>query len=406
MAASLQPHLQLLLTPIESLAPVKNRRKVRHVSESPSIRMWEALDNNDLEALRNALDEGAKTNSNRHGASPFWFAVQQQRFDLAKLLMDRGANTKVSCQGGNVWVTIAKRDNPAEAERLKELLGTSEDAKPSYFVETRSYKLIEWWRKENHSLKALAPSTGKDSWNYNSKLALMGIYGPEGFWDFVCEAWQTKAGDLSSLSNQAGSSTAQGVWEDLIRRDNVALAQEALRRGWGPPEPQDYARNYSNTVDRGSRLLGRHWGVGLGWAILEADAPNLWAWWCQLPGMLETMREESRAENQRHDTVVQILKTLKDLQKLEAVGMLDFGRDKKGDWMLHHVLLKKTLDKPLVRWWMKNRPEDFNQVNDSNQTPIDPKRLGENSANLRLIKEQTLEVQLPEANKDVKRQRF
>lgn len=403
MASFIDPHLPLLLAPFSPVKKSKQRRKVVHFSDKPEARMWTAIAENDEPALRQALQDGAKTTTNQNGTPPLWATVEQGKLGLAKLLLEFGANPKVEARGGNLWKAIAKRNNPAEADQLKALLGSARAAKPKDFVLCRSYKLVEWWVAQDLPDRMTKADTGSSSWEWNYDWVIAAVYGPAGLWDYLSKAWGIQAGNPHSLSLQAGSSTARGFWEDIIRRDNVELAQEALRRGWGPPEPSDYKINYSLTVDKGSRTLPLYWKCNLGWAMLDAKAENLWAWWSQIPGTLECMQADSLPDNHREGTTTELLKTAKNLETLADLGLFHPGPDAKGRLLAHHVFSQNEVHASLITWWIKNRPQDLETADAAGKTPLHPTDKGSysNEAVLRKVRTEQLNQALPEVQKNI-----
>lgn len=402
MASFIAPHLPVLMAPFESLKPPKARAKVPHFSEKPDARMWAAITSGDEEGLRQALKDGAKANFKQNATPPLWAAVEQGKLNIAKILLEYGADPTANARGGNVWRAIAKRNDPQEAEQLKNILGTAATARPREFVMVRSYKLVEWWVAQNHPEMMTQPDAGKSSWEWNYDWVIAAAYGPAGLWDYVSKAWGIVPNDPQSLSKQAGSSTARGFWEDIIRRDNVPFAQECLQRGWGPPEPSDYKKNYSDTVDKNTRTLPTYWKHDLGWAMLDSGAENLWAWWSQIPGTLERMQAQCLPDNDREGTTFALLKNEKKLLKLESLGLFHPGPDQNGTLLAHEVFSQHEVHPTLIKWWAKNRPEDFKAQNKYGHNPLTPVNKpgagGSNAAVIQKVKVALLEHGLPEAD--------
>lgn len=400
MASFIDPHLPLLLAPFASKRPPKQRRTVSHVSERPEGRMWLAIESNDPEALTQALKDGAKVNNLQNSTPPLWACVEQGKLELAGILLKFGANPNVSARGGGLWKAISKRNNPQEAEKLKALLGNAELARPSDFIRDRSYRLVEWWIAQNLPHRMTKPDTGKSSYEHNQGWISAAVYVLPNGWDYLSKAWGIKPGDPRSLATKAGSSTARWFWEDIIRRDNVEMAQEALRRGWGPPEPSDYNTNYNITVDKASRELPTHWKYDLGWAILEAGAENLWAWWSQIPGTLERMQAHCTPDADREGTTLAVMGNAKKLEMLIDLGLFHPGPDAKGRLLAHEIFSKPEVPKTILQWWVKNRPEDWDTVDLEGKTPLELTGNGNKSNErvLQQVRQERLNQGLPEVD--------
>jgi len=378
--------------------------------------MWQAIDLHDAEGLEQALQEGASPRDMRHATPPIWACVERGYFDLAHVLKKHGARLNVSAkgmQGGNLWGAIAKRNNPEEARQLKELLGSTSEVNPKDFINYRSYDLLTWWMEEGDHQGMNKPCTGDISWNGNDIWILASLYGPENVWDFVNNSWGIDPTDPSSLSQRAGPSTAQGLWEEIIRRDDVALAQKALQKGWGPPAPQDYGKHYKKETHNGFRKIPSFWRHSMGWAILAKKSENLWAWWTQQPNALTIMQEESRAEAAREETSLLLIQSKADIERLTALGLFDPKADAKGNLLAHGVFMENKVSSTVIRWWAQNRPHDFSVENDRGKTPTEVygELLNNSGRNNRKvvekIRQELINAGLPPAAPDApKKQRF
>src|SRR3989304_10021620 len=64
------------------------------------VRSWEALRNNDIESIKDQLDQGLSVNDSRHGITMLMGAACRGSADIVTLLLARGADaTHVDDQG-------------------------------------------------------------------------------------------------------------------------------------------------------------------------------------------------------------------------------------------------------------------------------------------------------------------
>lgn len=351
-------------SPTTPRAKPKADRRTKEEQVELNQRMWAAVDQGDCLALEEALVDGAAVMKYRNGYPALWMAVQASRYDVAKILIGHGAQVKAAGKAGqNVWTAIASRNNPEEAEQLKALVGTSSFASPNDFLSNRSYRLLLWWLRDDPANKAPKPSQFRSAGPNNQMWVMAALHGPQELLPLINQQWGVNEKDPISLTKIWDVSMARVVWEEIARRDNVALGKRALAHGWGPPPPGSYGLE-----DKRSSDVTPLWGQPLGWYFISKKAWNLLDWWMSIPHLAEQMRTSAKGHPQ--DTAWHLVLDFPTFERVMALGVDLDAKDAKGNLLAHYLFDGAQLSQLIIDWWIVHRPMDLECKNQDGHTPI------------------------------------
>ena len=364
------PSLLNATVPRPDFLPAVRRRK--RAPREADAALWAALERQHTPGLQQALEDGANPHRRRNGYPPFWVAVQMGRLDLAEILVNAGANPLLRGRSNETaWAALSARDDPAEAERLKEIMGGTDSIAADCFLKTRSDRLLVWWLQDGGQTAERFPKFDRQNQWVGCVLrewVLAILRDPPGLWDMANEAWGVRPANAhgraapQTLAAVTQPGMAALAWEEIANRDDVDLAKRALAQGWGPP-PAMALTSFNQ------ELLSELWEFGLGWVLLSKRAWHVWSWWHSVPALAEDFQATGRAHPAQ--TLFGLVKDAPTLDRFHRLGIDLSVRDTAGNTLAHHVFAGKFLRQPLVDWWVTHRPEDLDVRNGVGQTPWD-----------------------------------
>lgn len=346
----------------------------RATQEQLDQAVWRALDEGaSPDVLARVLAEGGRTDAVRNGLSPLWAAVASQRLELARVLVEAGASVDTTGPGGaSLWAAIAPRDDIEEGQRLLDLLGGKRIGIASDFFRSQAHNLLWWWASEGlkhggQVFPSPPQSPRATSGEHLGDWVLAALHGPEPLLEAISKAWGIDPGQPGSLADRWGVGLACMAWEEVARRDNVAMAQRLMSFGWGPPRPCDYA--VPTGIFQNRSWASWAWAWSPGWYFLTKRAQRLWHWWTSVPELKEEIVAQARREPDK--TLAQVRQTVPALDLLAGSGVDLGGRDGQGLVLLHHLMASRHMTLAMARWFLQHRPQDYHAQAHDGRRPLD-----------------------------------
>lgn len=325
--------------------------------------MWTAIDRNDEQELARALAAGASPGRVRNGIPPVWYCAQAMQHGLVKRLMDAGADPSALAKSTSIWVAIAPRDNPEEAEKLAGLIGGTPRLDTAELARHGAWRLMAWAAGRHGHMQRKWGIRGTNGMGEGQMAWInAAVHGPEDIIQALSREWGVAGHCTVELA--VGDGVARGAWEQVAIRDDVEKARRLLRHGWLPPTTGNNEKmaNYRRPVS----VLWRH---GMGWVFLGKGAWNLWAWWMQSDAR---RREFNRGMELHPDqTLWEIARNKASLERLVALDISLDVRDRQGNTLAHGLFASPVLTKTLAAWWIEHRPGDLSVKNQQGLTPLE-----------------------------------
>lgn len=209
--------------------------------------LWESIDNNDPESVRRLLDSGARIEIKRSNITLLYSAVKQDRVEIAKILIEKGANLDIqSARRQPIQTPVFENDSPEMAELLfNHGIDLTQPFKlwhqvyhPTTYM-VRTPKMINWWFEKNLPLKF---KINKPS-HPHSKDPILEPW-IEAWSNIAVANWKTdlfekvrsqiQKTDSNAFLSEAWSHYVKTRWEIAFRNDNAALIQFMAKKGWTP----------------------------------------------------------------------------------------------------------------------------------------------------------------------------
>ena len=385
----LQPWNSAPGKPVAGVAKKKNQKEL-------NAQMWEAIQNGSHKGLEVALQKGAHPDSPLNHTHPLWVVVQNGRYDLAEMLLAKGATPTLLSRAQSLWAALADRNDPAEGERLVALLqGVHVTPKSGEFFKHKAYDLFLWWHEKfpNHLFRPSSHGTKDETATLYREYMVAACRGPDGMVPLFNRAWGIDPTNPYGLIERTSAGLAVALWEEVARRDNVALAQHLLRHGWGPLRPTDLHPQLRNTRQNKATALE----TSTAWLFMSYNARNLFEWWMSKPLLAQEAMEQLTAFPE--DILFTIAHDQSKLKWLHGLGV-DFGvTGRNGDRLLHHLARSKNLTKAVIHWWLEHRADDFKVVNAAGFRPLEQPLGPDDTASPAMrayAKQKWLEYQMPQ----------
>ena len=349
-----------------------------------------ALDAQDGQALKECLALGADPNGRRNSISPVWAVAQANRYDLLEILVHGGASIQgLGPNSQSIWAAIATRNSVDEGRRIQALNGGQVFGRASEMLKHKAWDLLAWWLVQPGSRPIPCPTRSSSGNNFRNWL-VAGLHGKDDLIALINRAWEIDPTNPRSLVQQRGASVGRTAWEEIARLDDVMMAQRALRKGWGPPLPEDHtpAPRYEKEVEP-------WWGADLGWFLLSKRALNLWRWWVSVPAIKTRFIEDATRLPQ--DTLWPLARDVPMLEHLLSAGVEMVQRGPGDSTLLHHLVQTKHFGVTMAQWWLENLPHAYVLENADGVKPLDMP-LGEaTEAQRSKVRQTVMHARLPDS---------
>lgn len=357
---------QLLDAPSPSLPKPASARGRLSKEEQAQLdaMLWAGIDAADPVATKRALEEGANPKRKRNGYPPFWIAVQANRYDIAQILLDAGADPHARGRSNqSVSGAIAPRNDPKEAERLLEMIKTPTGWESNDFLMSKAHLLLEWWLQKSD--RAPTPVNSRWSGRNMNMWIIAALDGPGYIMARLNEKWKLDPTKYCDLTRLWGASMAREAWNEIAKRDDVALAKRALAHGWGPPFPADFTKE-----DLADKEVSNVWALDTGWMFFHKRSLNLFSWWMSVDALA---RHFERTALANLDILAEVLSDIPSIELAHKLGLGQFlhRTDEQGNLLAHYLFRSPKLSKKMITWWHANHPEQMHAKNHMGQTPLD-----------------------------------
>lgn len=327
-------HPTLLKTLLNTPFPAPEAKVAAPVDPKEAARtLWTAIDLNQPEVARAALDAGARPTSRRGGEPAIWRAVASGQWEIASVLRERGADVSARTQAGlSIYAAIAERDDPTEAERLKAWGVDPREARPDEFLERQGAPaLLQWWIEQDTRNKVIrrgSEPTELIRW------ALVGLRGTPELRRHFNEAWglDESRPELFAEVFNAYRGLHERVWDHLASKDDPELARRALASGWGMDANEDPC-----------------------WMMARAGAWKTLDWFVQVPALKAQMIERGRWEPMSTWWFV-CRRGVPAMERMLALEMDLEQRDGKGRNLAHALLMDGGVKRAGVQWLIRKAP--------------------------------------------------
>lgn len=311
--------------------------------------LWKALDLNDLDGVRGALDAGGSLKTRRAGEPLIWRALANGQWDIAQMLVERGADPASETRAGaGAYVAIAGRDDPAEAERLKAWGVPTLGIKPDGFIDAPggAPKLLQWWLEQGHMDRIIwRGSDPKDLLNW----ARVGLRGSEALRGYFNQAWQVDAHQPDTFCQAFGDyrGLTSLLWEWLAGKDEPELARRALTSGWAMLPDQDPC-----------------------WAMARGGAWETLDWFLQVPALRDQMMSLGR-QHPKHTWWAVARRNVPSANRMVALGFEVSQQDCEGSTLAHEVLAYPDVTRAMIQWLAQQDGDLLTQPDKRGISPLD-----------------------------------
>lgn len=332
------------LPPDESDIPFRGRLG-RKEQECADLALWEGVDQEDSLKVRAAHRAGANLERTRDGATPLFACLQKGNLLLGGLLIEFGAQVHLgTSKQGNLWKAILVRDNPQEAQQLKDWGVNIEWTDASMLAENGAFKILLWWMNQGGVVGiplADGPPHTSDNRKLISFLAAC-VHGSHDLHTRLNQVWGI--GESSpNFAAKWGDKTTEAFWSELAIIDDPIAAKKAIQAGWVGDSP----------------------GI-TGWVLMRKKSWRILEQWTQSPTFLPQMRQEAINNPQLLWRLVQDLPTYTYLARW---GIDPTGVNEEGDTLAHYLFRTVAVPLNLMEWWCKRYPNTLEQTNHAGRTP-------------------------------------
>jgi hypothetical protein len=344
---------RLMAMPANGTAKKAGTKAVIADKKAASLAMWEAIDKDDIELLRQALDAGASQTNRRTGRTALWEAIYRQQWENAELLREHGFDVSATTQTHHtLYGAILERDNVEEAERLL-AWGVDPTKSPAkHFLEdTSGPRLLQWWL-EHGNMGQIAKANNSNGDHLRPWIS-MGARGTPQLRAYLNEAWHIDASDTQSMVRKLPQA-ASFLWETLARTDDVERARGCMMSGWGMP----LFHQAGNTA------------ISFGWRLVFHKAWNLVDWIIQVPELRQQMIEHASV----NPRIVWWSSAADGVPSIERIAKLghDFTKsDTAGNTVAHEAMKAYKVSRSMVQWFIDHYPQLLQQANHEGATPLD-----------------------------------
>jgi hypothetical protein len=365
---------------------VKNRLDKEEQKKADAA-LWGALDERDAHRLQEAIDAGARVEFRQKGHTPLQRALWDNQVDLARLLLDAGADLHAKhTRHYDVFQAALDNDSPAVAALLREK-GIDPTLRIHYYGVSRkspvasllgnSPNLVRWWLEEKIPVSFAddpegSPHTGfpkgLPEWvGVWSRQAL--VHAGRGLFDVVRDAMEKE--DPVFAKNPAFATHMSVLWQEEIQKDNAPLLQQLARAGWTPSptgrlgEVTEIRRTMTGHLEKIPRYDSVR--VSMVWGAVSPRSLRCLDLLLSSPG-IRIMVEDDLATKTPHLLCSTLTPSGPVLDRLLPLGLDLSIQNHRGNLLHNHP---HSLTRVFAEWALRNHPGLLFDVNADGVSGLD-----------------------------------
>lgn len=334
---------------------------------------WKALDENNLENVKKALNEGARIDIRRKAGpavSALYVAFEKNNQEMAKLLIEHGANTDTKGTSKQSLVQLAiQNDAPELLEQLREK-GLDVLKKVEYFANKKyipemigsAPKIIKWWLENDFPLSFKHVIQGNHNEDEKKNIIPAWIklwtsyalkFNQKHFDLIVNKINQEYASEWNKTSDWMNEVTS--YWVEAFHKDDVEKIQFMVKQKWTP---------HLNILDGYHHESRDPEYKNIFWKATQFRAFRCMEFLLVSPKMKELVQKDLMVEKPKF-LLRMIPIDVEILERLLLLG-LDLKMSNEDGTLFHHQ--HYLITKKLAEWLIKKDPDLFWIKNKKNET--------------------------------------